>query len=84
MLGCYVSSLLVDTVDTGDNLLVGHETGDAQHGNVAVAEIDGTLWEHGLLVEVVPDKVDVAIAEVFHELVAGSFDIAPRVEIEGW
>jgi nucleotide-binding universal stress UspA family protein len=58
------------------NLLVDHEAKDAHHGGTAVVELDGTLGELGLLIEVVPDEVDVAVAEVAHELVAGSFDIA--------
>ena len=41
------------------------------------------IGEIDLLVIAVPVKVDVAIAEVVHELVAGSFDISPEVEMRG-
>ena len=46
------------------------------YGGAAVVDLDGVLGELGLLVEVVPAKVDVAVAEVADKLVAGAFDIA--------
>ena len=39
--------------------------------------------ESGILVIVVPAKVDVAIAEVIHKLVAGSFGIVSGVDMRG-
>ena len=49
-------------------LLVNHEPENSQHGGAAVVELDGALGELFLLVEVVPSKVDAAVAEVSREL----------------
>ena len=82
VLGFNVSPLLVDHVDKGGHILVDQETKDAHHDGVAVVEIDGTLGEHGLPVEVIPAKVDLAVVRVLHKVVADSFDIVPEVRLE--
>ena len=58
---------------------MGHEAKDAQHGGTAIVAPDGTLGGLDLLIEVAPNKVSGAVAEVAHKLVAGSFNIEPGV-----
>ena len=72
-----MSPLLADLIDKGGHLLVDHETVDAQHGGVALAELGSTLGEHDLLVEDVLAKVNVAGMQVVQKLVAIVNDTQP-------
>ena len=65
----------IRVVSEGDNLLMHHKSKDAHHGGAAVVELDGTLGELGLLIKVIPAKVNVSIAEVANVLVASSGNI---------
>ena len=78
-----MSSLLVDLLNEGDNLLIDRWAEDAQYDGVAVVELDDTLGKCDLLDKVVPAKVDVALEGVVHKLVVAPFDILPEVEMRG-
>jgi hypothetical protein len=58
---------------------VDHEVDDAQQGDTAVVDFNSTIGDCVLLGKVVSDKVDVAVEEVTHGLVVGSFDIVLEV-----
>ena len=64
------------------DLLVDHEAEDAELGGTAVVELDGALGDLLLLGEGVPAEVDVAVAEVADELVAGSGDVLHDGDLE--
>jgi hypothetical protein len=64
------------------DLLVDHEAEDAELGGTAVVELDGALGELLLLREGVPAEIDVAVAEVADELVAGSGDVLHDGDLE--
>lgn len=55
-----------DGVDVAE-LVVYHKTKDTHLGRTAVVQLDGTLSHLGLLVELVPSKVDVSIAPVTYD-----------------
>ena len=59
---------LSDDRHISSELLVDHESKDAQHSGTAVVELDATLEELGLLIERVPSEVDVTVPEVTNEL----------------
>ena len=59
----------------GGSLSVGHEANNTQHGNADVLKPGDVLGEIGLLIIVVEDKFNVAVVEVLHKRVAGSFTI---------
>ena len=65
----------IRVISEGHNLLVDHQSKDTHHGGTAVVELDGTLLELGLLVEVIPAEVDVSITEITDMLVSGTFNI---------
>jgi hypothetical protein len=53
---------------------VNHEAKDTHHGGTSVVELNSTLLKLGLLIKVIPAKVDVSIAEVTGEFsVSGNF-----------
>ena len=60
-----------------------HEVRDIQHGGVVVVKLECTLIKVGILAKVVPAKIKIAVAEVVHKLMAGSFNIAPELEMRG-
>ena len=78
-----VSPLLVNLAAEEDNLFVDNEADDAQNGGTVMFELNDTLGELDLLVELFLARVDVAVAEDVCEHVASSLDIAPEVEIQG-
>ena len=63
-------------------MFVDHESKDSHHGGTAVVELDGTLGELGLFVEVVPSEVEGSVTEVTDELVSGSFDVLHDSKLE--
>ena len=69
-------------VSEGDDLLIDHQTKDAEHGGTAVVELDRALGELGLLIKVIPAKVDVSVAEVADVLVSGSRNIAHEADLQ--
>ena len=48
-----------------------------------IFELNDTIGEHRLRVEVVQAKVDIPLEGVVHELVVGSFEILPEVKMRG-
>ena len=69
-------------VSEEDDLLVDHESEDTKHGGTAVVELDGALGELGLLIKVIPAKVDVSVAEVTDVLVSGSCNITHEADLQ--
>jgi len=53
-----------------DDLLMDHQAKDTQLGSTAIVELDGTLRELGLLIKVIPSKVNVSITEVTNVFIA--------------
>jgi len=72
----------IGVVSKRDDLLVDHKSEDSHHGGTAVVELDGTLLELGLLVEVIPAEVNVSVTEVTDELVSSSRNIAHKGTLE--
>jgi len=72
----------IGVVSKRDDLLVDHKSEDSHHGGTAVVELDGTLLELGLLVEVIPAEVNVSVTEVTNELVSSSGDITHEGALE--
>ena len=64
------------------DLLVDHKAEDSELGGTSVVELDGTLGELFLLIELVPSEVDVSVTEVTNELVSGSWDILHDGDLE--
>jgi hypothetical protein len=62
-------------ISEGDDLLVNHESKDSELGGTAVVELDGTLGELGFLIERVPAKVNVSVAEITNKFISGSFNV---------
>ena len=60
-----------------------HEVRDIQHGGVAAVKLECALIKLGILAKVVPAKIKIAVAEVVHKLMVGSFNIAPDLEMRG-
>jgi hypothetical protein len=69
-------------VSKKDDLLVDHESEDTKHDGTAVVELDGVLGELGLLIKVIPAKVNVSIAEVTDVLISGSCNIAHEADLQ--
>jgi len=69
-------------VSEGDDLLVDHQAEDAEHGGMAVVELDRALGELGLPIKVIPAEVDVSVAEVADVLVSGSRNIAHEADLQ--
>ena len=68
--------------DGSSQLFVDHKSEDSHHGGTSVVELDGTLGELGLFVEVVPSEVEGSVSEVTDELVSGSWDVLHDTELE--
>jgi hypothetical protein len=65
----------VGIVSEGDDLLVNHKSKDSHHGGTSVVQLNGTLGELGLLIELIPSEVNVSVTEVTNVLVSGSGNI---------
>jgi len=64
-------------------LFVDHESENSEHGGTSVVQFDGTLGQLGLLVKVVPSKVQRSVAEVADELVSGALNVLHDTEFQG-
>ena len=52
-----------------------HKSKDSHHGGTSVVQLNGTLGELGLLIELIPSEVNVSVTEVTNVLVSGSGNI---------
>ena len=65
----------VGIIPKGDDLLVDHQAKDAHHGRTTIIKLDGTLGELGLLIKVIPPKVNVSVTEITHVFIAHARDV---------
>ena len=72
----------IGVISKWDDLLVNHKSEDSHHGSTAIVQLDGTLLELGLLIEVIPAEVNVSVTEVTNELISSSGDIAHEGALE--
>jgi len=82
VIDCIDCLQLSDNRDASSELFVDHESEGSHHGGTSVVEFNGTLGKLGLLVEVVPSKVEGSVAEVTDELVSGSSNVLHDTELE--
>jgi hypothetical protein len=65
----------IGVISKRDDFLMNHKSEDSHHGGTAVVQLNGTLLELGLLIELIPAEVNVSVTEVTNEFVSGSGNI---------
>jgi len=63
---------LSDNWDGASELLVHHQSKNSHHGGTAVVQLNGTLLELGLIIELVPSTLEGSVTKISGELVAKS------------
>ena len=64
------------------DLFVDHKSKNSKLSGTAIVQLDGTLLQLGLFIEVVPAEVDVSITEVTNEFVSGSGNVLHDSDLE--
>ena len=66
----------IGIVSKRNDLFVDHKSKDSHLCGTAVVELDGTLGKLGLLIKVIPSKVNVSVTEVTNEFVSSSRNVS--------